>query len=195
LADYDYQADENYVYDDDGNRINNGYTVGPNNQMTSDGTYTYLYDEQGNRTAKFIDNDLDGQLGTGDTDITEYTWDHRNRLIRVTHRPQYGSAADKIVEYAYDFGNRWVRKLLDTGGDGTAEESRIFVYDGNQIVLDFSGPAGSELTAAELNKRYLWGPAVDQILAEEQLSTLNPELSTLYWPLTDHLNTVRDLAS
>ena len=38
-ADYDYQADETYVYDDNGNRVNNGYTVGANNQMTSYGTY------------------------------------------------------------------------------------------------------------------------------------------------------------
>jgi YD repeat-containing protein len=29
--------DEQYVYDENGNRINNGYTVGPNNQLLSDG--------------------------------------------------------------------------------------------------------------------------------------------------------------
>lgn len=69
--------------------------------------------------------------------------------------------------------------------------------------------------------RYLWGPAVDQILADEQVFPLpvgegqgeglaavqgggqaraqgeGPNLtmaSTVLWPLTDHLGTVRDLA-
>ena len=81
-ADYDYQSDENYVYDENGNRVNNGYTTGPNNRMTSDGTYTYLYDAEGNRTHNFVDNDTDGQIGAGDTDVTQYAWDHRNRLVK-----------------------------------------------------------------------------------------------------------------
>ncbi|MCR4415477.1 MAG: hypothetical protein NUV77_23960, partial [Thermoguttaceae bacterium] len=40
--------------------------------------------------------------------------------------------------------------------------------------------------------RYLWGPAVDQILADEQLQA--DGTSDMLWPLTDHLGTVRDLA-
>jgi len=86
------------------------------------------------RTARFIDNDSSGTLTTGDTDITLYTWDHRNRLTRVEqfadHAAFEAQQPDRVVEYAYDFGNRWVRKLVDTNGDGTAEAGTIFVHDG-----------------------------------------------------------------
>ena|GEM_PF-1735557 len=41
-------------------------------------------------------------------------------------------------------------------------------------------------------KCYLWGPAVDQILAEEAVNGGADE--TVQWTLTDHLNTVRDIA-
>jgi len=41
-------------------------------------------------------------------------------------------------------------------------------------------------------QRYLWGPAVDQILAEEEVDGGTADL--VAWTLTDHLNTVRDIA-
>lgn len=191
-ADYDYQADETYVYDENGNRVNNGYTVGANNQMTSDGTYRYLYDAEGNRTRRFVDANSNGLLDSGDTDVTEYAWDHRNRLTEVTHRAAYGAAADMVVENSYDFANRWVRKILDDDGDGTRDYTQVFAYDGNQIVLDFhrNGPCGMQV--GHLRERYLWGPAVDQILAEEAVDGGGAE--NVLWTLTDHLNTVRDLA-
>ena len=59
-------------------------------------------------------------------------------------------------------------------------KKRIFVYDGNQVALQFdsSGMSGTptNLTAANLSHRYLWGPAcgelsraaVDQLLADER---------------------------
>lgn len=84
-AAYDYQGNENYVYDDNGNRVSGGYTVGPNNRMTSDDVYRYLYDEEGNRRFRFVDADQSQDLSGGDTDISEYTWDHRNQLTAVTH--------------------------------------------------------------------------------------------------------------
>jgi len=65
---------------------------------------------------------------------------------------------------------------------------RVFVYDGDQIVLEFDGTS-----AGDVSHRYLWGPAVDQILADEQVSTTSSAGNTI-WPLSDHLNTARDLA-
>ena len=77
-------------------------------------------------------------------------------------------------------------------------------------MLQFDGTSAtgsaSALTANNLSHRYLWGPAVDQILADEQLSPLPPgegqgegyDLSTpgtVVWPLTDNEGTVRDLAT
>ena len=108
-ADYDYQTDETYTYDSNGNRTITGYTTGDHNRLLTDGTYTYQYDNEGNRTARFVDNDSSGTLNSGDTSITEYEWDHRNRLTKVTERSTYGGAATKIVEYAYHYGQRWGR--------------------------------------------------------------------------------------
>jgi YD repeat-containing protein len=97
--------DEQYVYDENGNRVNNGYTVGPNNQLLSDGIHTYTYDEEGNRTSRT-------HIATGE--VTEYTWDHRNRLVRVSTRATANGPLTTDIQYAYDFGQRWIRKTLDT---------------------------------------------------------------------------------
>ncbi|MEJ5341556.1 MAG: RHS repeat-associated core domain-containing protein [Thermogutta sp.] len=48
------------------------------------------------------------------------------------------------------------------------------------------------MQVSHLRQRYLWGPAVDQILAEENVDNGSDE--TVQWTLTDHLNTVRDIA-
>ncbi len=48
-VDSNYQTDETYTYDANGNRTNTGYTTGTNNRLTSDGTYNYEYDDEGNR--------------------------------------------------------------------------------------------------------------------------------------------------
>ena len=72
---------ESYAYDDNGNRTSKngqGVTTGPANRLTSDGTYTYLYDGEGNITSRTA-------IATGAT--TTYTWDHRNRLVNVSERP------------------------------------------------------------------------------------------------------------
>jgi len=168
------------------------YTTGANNQLLSDGTYRYQYDAEANRTHRFIDANQNGQLDSGDTDITQYTWDHRNRLVKVEHRASYAAAVDKVVEYAYDYENRWVRKRLDADGDGHTDQRRLFVYDDNQIVMDFWRANSGDLQIGHLRERYLWGPAVDQILAEEEVDGRTADL--VAWTLTDDLNTVRDTA-
>jgi RHS repeat-associated protein len=118
--------------------------------------------------------------------VTEYVWDHRNRLVAVVERLSEGGPVVQSVEYVYDSQNRWIGKSVDADGDGPEEASDThFVYQGNQIVLQIDGEG-------QVTNRYLWGPAVDQILADEQVQ---PDGSSeVLWPLTDHLNTVRDLA-
>jgi len=96
------------------------------------------------------------------------------------------------VEYAYDTFNQLVRRTHDADGSvgpGTATE-RFFSHEGGQIALQFDGPA-----AADLSNRYLWNPvAVDQLLADEQVTSLSAAGNVL-WAFTDHLGTVRDLAT
>lgn len=91
--------------------------------------------------------------------------------------------------YAYDTSNRMVVRSLDADGDGPgAAVSTFYAYDGSQILLEF-GPQSAEIPA----HRYLWGAAVDQVLADERADGQGTPGEVL-WPLTDHLGTVRDLA-
>jgi hypothetical protein len=99
--------------------------------------------------------------------VTEYAWDHRNRLTRVTTRAIANGPLTADIQYAYDFGQRWIRKTLDTNADGTIEESRVFVHDARQIVLDFEKIGMGDGESTDLTHRYLWGSRVDQILADE----------------------------
>ncbi len=70
---------ESYTYDYNSNRKSaNGNVYGtpnPGNRLSSDGVYTYSYDDEGNRT---------GRTKIGTSDITTYMWDYRNRLQRET---------------------------------------------------------------------------------------------------------------
>ncbi len=155
----------------------------------SDGTYTYAYDANGNRTARFVDADSSGTLNSGDTSITEYAWDHRNRLTTVTDRATYGGSATQVVTFEYDAYNRLVHKELDADGDGTGTATDTFwIYDGDQAVLQFDGA-----TAADLSHRYLWGPLVDQLLADETVDDGGTE--DVLWAFTDWQGSVRHLAS
>ena len=169
-ADYDYQTDESFSYDENGNRTETGFTVTANNLTTSDGTYNYTYDKEGNRTKKT-------NISTGD--YVEYEWDHRNRLTSVTFKTS-AHVKTKQVEYDYDVFNQRIAKRIDADGNGTFESAYAYVLDADDVVLVFD-----ETDALE--HRYLQGPSVDQILADENAA------GEVYWSLADNLGTVRDL--
>jgi RHS repeat-associated protein len=180
-ADHTGQTDESYSYDENGNRTMTGYVVGNNNRTTNDGTYTYEYDDEGNRTKR---------TKISDGSYEEYTWDHRNRLTKVTFKNSGGTVL-KTVEQSYDMFDRWIRRSLDSDGPGPgAAVDTFFAYEGDSInpVLQFSGPS-----ASNLDHRYLRGPVVDQILADEDVSSLT-QAGNPIWLLTDHLGTANDLA-
>lgn len=72
-------------------------------------------------------------------------------------------------------------KAIDSDRDGaaTATEER-YVYDGEHIALVFYGE-GNQLS------RYLHGPQIDQVLAEETAA------GEVRWALSDHQGSVRDV--
>ena len=210
------QSDEAYAYDANGNRTSaNGstYVTGVDNRLISDGTYTYSYDPEGHRVARWVDVNADGVLDAGDTDITVYGWDVRNRLTSVTASATFGGDPAQTVQYRYDPEDRLIAETVDSNGDGVVDHQTYFVYDGHEIVLQFdrtsplpSGEGqGEGITAANLSHRYLWDPVVDQVLADEQLSPLPvgegqgegfdlAHAGNVVWPLADNLGTARDLA-
>jgi len=146
------------------------------------GTLLYQYDPEGNivrRTA-------------ADQSYTVYTWDHRNRLIAVTDFDDSDTELTR-VEYHYDAFDQLVGRKVFLSGGSTADESEVFVYEDGQVVLQFDGSGNDDLLAEDLSHRYLWGPMVDQILAEETVNNLTDAgQNEVLWPLADHLGTVRD---
>jgi RHS repeat-associated protein len=174
------RADESYSYDANGNRTMTGYQTGANNLTTSDGTYNYEYDDEGNRTRR---------TKISDGSYEEYQWDHRNRLTKVTFKNSSGTVL-KTVDQTYDVFNRWIRRQTDPDGPGGASAVDTFFtgYDGITPTLQFSGSA-----ASNLDHRYLLGPAVDMILADEDVNSLTQAGNTS-WALWDHLGTPRHLA-
>jgi RHS repeat-associated protein len=164
------QPSENFSYDLNGNRTNTGYQTGPDNQLMSNGTFKYTYDKEGNRTSAT-------NIATGD--VTSYTWDYRNRLTQVTTKTAAGVVTMQAT-YTYDVFDRRIAKLVTTGMSSPVTER--FVYDGAEIALAFDG-------TGTMTHRYLYGPALDMILADENAA------GQVLWPLTDNLGTVRDLVN
>ena len=196
----------NYQYDTNGNRetVTTGantatYQTGPNNELLYDGTYTYSYDGEGNMTARWVastTSPLETQPGTGDTDITRYAWDNRNRLTSVTNYATYGAAPSQTVTYIYDALNRCIGETVTkSSGSSTSTQQTRYIYDGNKIVLQFDHAGAGTAVASDLSHRYLWGPAVDQLMADEQVTHGLSQPGDVLWALTDHENSVRDLAT
>jgi RHS repeat-associated protein len=199
---------ENFSYDSNGNRTNSGYQTGPNNELLSDGTYTYSYDGEGNQTARWVNNNgvSESSPQSGDTDVTIYTWDNRNRLTSMTQYANYDAykglgsynspTPEMTVTYIYDAFDRWIGETVTaySGGSPSSVQTTDFVYDGNQIVLQFDKDGTGNVTANDLSHRYLNGPAVDQVLADEQVTNLQTP-GNVVWTLTDNEGTVRDLAT
>ena len=168
------QVDESFDYDDAGNRVTpsdpNGISIGSDNQLLADSQYTYTYDLVGN---------LETRTSKTTNDYENYTWDHRNRLTKI-EKFDSGNNATETIEYTYDaLDRRTAKEITDHPGNNTTTET--FVYDGQHIVLRFID--------GDLSNRYLHGPQIDQILADEVVST-SGQAGDVYWMMTDHLGTV-----
>ena len=186
--------DESYQYDLNGNRelVTNAngdvvvYSTGTNNELTSDGVYTYAYDAEGNRISK---------TNAAGTERELYVWDYRNRLSNVT-KQEYNATTQEwqtvqIVEYAYDYNNVLIRKVLDANGDGISDSKTLFLPENYQTAVQLDDADLSDSTDATVSHRYLWTPGQqDKLLADIQVL---PNGSEILWTLTDHLGTIRDV--
>jgi hypothetical protein len=95
-----------------------------------------------------------------------------NRLTQVIVK----NAANTItrrVNFTYDALNRRMEKKVDPDGSGPNPATiERFVYDRDHIKLVFNGKN-------QLTRRYLHGPTIDQVLAEEISAQV-------YWALAEH---------
>ena len=109
--------------------------------------------------------------------------------IRLIGAAYASGTPTQVVHYLYDAEGRWIgENVLNGSGDGQIDHETRFVYDGNQIVLDLDRDVSGATTLgpSDLSHRYLWGPAVDQIFADEQITTAG-QAGMLSLPLTDNL--------
>jgi len=181
---------ESYAFDATGNRTGGSYaTPGPNNQLLSDGTFNYEHDAEGNRTKRTrISTD------PADDHVMELTWDHRNRLTEVVFKNNAGTIT-KVLAYVYDVFDRRILRKLDTTSPFDLVDAAIegFVYDGDDVILDFLDPDGEGVGAPQaMSMRYL--SAVDQIMAQEDVTKLPDSIDRVLWHLPDNVGTTRDLA-
>ena len=179
----DPRGNESYEYDSNGNRISSHrhgseYVTGPANRLLSDGIYEYEYDDEGNIS-------LRTEIASGD--VREFEWDHRNRLVRVTDLSA-GGIITQEVRYTYDALDRRIAKTV-IGSDPEAEaRTEHYVYDGEHIVLEFEVSQQGGSAILQLVRRNLFGPDIDQVLAQE----IVPHFQTR-WMVADHLGTVREV--
>jgi RHS repeat-associated protein len=176
-------------YDPNGNAtsINDtSTTIGEGNTLLFDGTYSDTYDKNGNLTVQ-----------ADSTEKIDYTYDNRNRLTDVTdYLMEDGSwTKSEQIDYTYDVFNDLIGRV-DTKyeSNGVTIESQTAqrnVYDGSNMVLSFDG-------SGNLTDRYLWGPAVDQVLADEQFDLtgadeLPSSIGNTLWSLDNNQNSVTDV--
>ena len=187
---------QTFAYDADGNRVTTSTSgvgstskIGADNELQSDGTYNYTYDKDGN---------LITRTKISDRSVTVYEWDYRDRLTAVTY---YASASDyglgkssSRVQYTYDYLNRQIRRVCDDDGSKGSDQPTYDydVYDGDHALFDYTDPDGLAGSAAgNVSHWYLYGPAVDEILADEKITTPGHYGDTR-WLLADKDGTVRD---
>ena len=114
-ATHSAQANENYTYDEVGNRIKSadlGYEYEPFNKLVKTDVASYSYDNNGNLTAK-----KDGQ---GET---LFSWNEENQLTQV--KPASGGR----VTYKYDALGRRIQR-------SSSSANERYVYDGQDVLLD-----------------------------------------------------------
>jgi RHS repeat-associated protein len=138
-----------------------------------DDTFTYTYDDEGNRTSRV-------RKGTGFADkTTVYTWDYRNRLAQVENKNDAGTVTMR-VKYQYDAWDRMTRRIYDPDGDtgSQALATEYYLHDGSQRIMHI-------LADSAISHFYMFNPVTDEALFSQTDGT--------YAVLTDHLGTVHDL--
>ncbi|MDP0490685.1 MAG: RHS repeat-associated core domain-containing protein [Verrucomicrobiota bacterium JB023] len=136
--------DESYSYDLLGNRTASHFTpsthtIDTGNLMLSDGLFFYFYDDDCNVASRT-------SFATGQ--VTEFNYDHRNRLVEILVKADAASAPSTTIRYDYDFRDRlisrevnglktWIinDRLMPLGEfqDGESELSAAFFYSLDRV--------------------------------------------------------------
>ena len=181
-ADHTNGPDEDWDYDENGNREGSGYVVGIDNRVINDGTYSYDYDAEGNISQRTLNNNSSIR--------STYEWDHRNRLTTVTHHQAKGQST--TIDYKYNAQNERVQKeVFNAGGNLVAKENYIY-RDGNLTLVMEPRDLQDINAVDDLTHRYLHTDAVDQAIADDMFNATGyPEDSV--WLLADQVGSIRSV--
>ena len=144
-----------------------GYQVGTNNQVTTDGTWTYTYDAVGNLIEK--------SMGSG-LQTWYYTYNNENELTNIRQTTN-GTTNELLVTYTYDVYGQRIEEQDWTSGTVTTTQ---FVWSNDQVVIELNG-------SNAVQERYLWGDVTDQLFARVDGN------GTAWWYITDAEGSVRDV--
>ncbi|HVC96161.1 MAG TPA: RHS repeat-associated core domain-containing protein, partial [Pirellulales bacterium] len=184
-------ANETNSFDANGNRTNTGYTTGTNNQLTSDGTFDYTYDHEGNRVSRT-------RISSAPANdyLTTYTYDYRDRLTDVDYYNK-SSVLTEHMHYVYDVFNHLIGMELDASGSGTYGSSEWYALD---IGPDPNAPALPVLqfdNNGNETQRFLDSPSAsgfNAVMGQEAITTQGSPGTTTY-ALADNLGSVRDVVN
>jgi RHS repeat-associated protein len=96
---------------------------------------------------------------------------------------------------------------VDEDGNSTIDRSAIYVYDGQNLLLQFDRSGSTNMVYEDLSHVYMHGPAVDQVLADEAFYShwatdesggdghYEYDGSQVYWLLGDNQNSIRDVVT
>jgi hypothetical protein len=91
---------------------------------------------------------------------TSYQWDHRNRLVKVTQQGTFGTDT-RLLTYEYDVFDRRVVSHTLSLSTGQPARSTYWVWDGEQMALQFNdgdGGGPSAATVSNVSKRRVLSP-------------------------------------
>ncbi|MEX2118566.1 MAG: RHS repeat-associated core domain-containing protein [Pirellulales bacterium] len=163
---------EAYSYDLNGNRTMAGYSTGTGNRLLSDGVYNYQHDNEGNLTV---------QTRISDSQRTEFTWDHRNRLTKVLVKDS-GGAVLREARFTYDVFDRLIGRWVDMDGAGPQAAVQTWhAYDGANPYADFN-------SSGALTNRYLY-KAIDELMGRMSSS------GVVDWYMPDLIGSTRQIVN
>jgi RHS repeat-associated protein len=163
-------SNESFGYDSIGNRDTSLYTTGDGNEMSASPGYTYTYDNVGNTLSKT-------QTSTGN--VWNYAYDYDNRMTAAVEKNSGGTTLAQ-VSYTYDaLGRR-----IDVNASGGSNTWTVFNGSGSD-----ANPYADYTGSGSLSMRYLYGGAIDKILARTDAS------ANTAWYMTDKLGSVTDVVN
>ena len=175
----------NYTYDANGNptsRAGQTTVIGSFNRLMDDGTYSYLYDAEGRMTLRM-------NKQTNETE--KYAWNQGSQLTQIDVLASASSTTPtKTVRYGYDqLGRRSMVQNQTPPQSSTGGAIDYLLSDGDQVA-EILGSAGN------VTSRFLYGPDVDMVLAEQTFGTSGTggAAQNPMWQMTDQLGTVRGVA-